>query len=71
MDELKLPPHIVKISDKWFQNLETDKYISKDHIDAVCERYWLAMAKKTSAVKAKISYKKTFKSAQRRWENDI
>jgi len=70
MEEFKLPPHIIKVSDKWYQNVETDKYIHPDHIQDICERYWVGIANRIAAGNAKVKYKKNFKSSKRRWEDE-
>lgn len=75
MENFKLPPHIKKVSDKWYSNTKTNKWIHKDHIQEFCNRYWLATErvksnkfdKPNEAYIEKRMYYKEMKQARNRW----
>lgn len=68
MEKLILPDHVVKISDKWYKNNKTQKFIHADKIQAFCDRFWEVADQIRLNGYAKGQNNHNIKQAKKRWD---
>lgn len=63
----ELPSHIVKVSDKWYKNEKTGKFIHSDKIEVWLETYWSFRSTATEISNSKRKYNANLKASKKRW----
>lgn len=65
MDNFKLPPHLHLKPDGRYEDTNTGLSVPHSQIQAICESYWLMIAKRTTEQQAKP--KRVFKRVTKQW----